>query len=82
MSKEGTVIIEVGLDHEKYYIHRALLVHHSEYFAKALRGSWKEAQEGIVKLEDIGTEECKSHFIFKTLSICFSAQMNHKLNLY
>jgi hypothetical protein len=82
MSKEGTVTIEIGPDHEKYYIHRALLVRHSEYFAKALRGSWKEAQEGIVKLEEVGTAECKSEFTSKALPGCISAQMNYKLTLY
>jgi multisubunit Na+/H+ antiporter MnhE subunit len=56
---EGTIIIEIGPDRKRYYVHRALLVHHSEYFAKALQGSWKEAQEGVITLEDIGTAECK-----------------------
>ncbi|KAH7094575.1 hypothetical protein FB567DRAFT_600179 [Paraphoma chrysanthemicola] len=51
--REGTVIIEIGPDRKKYYIHKALIVHHSEYFRKALQGTWKEAQEGVVRLEDV-----------------------------
>ncbi|KAF1834986.1 hypothetical protein BDW02DRAFT_620594, partial [Decorospora gaudefroyi] len=36
-----------------YHIHKALLVHHSEYFRKALTGPSKGAQEGVVNLEDV-----------------------------
>jgi len=47
------VTIEVGLDARKYQVHKALLIHHSEYFRNALRGDWKEASEGVVPLVDI-----------------------------
>ncbi|KAF9693671.1 hypothetical protein EKO04_008458 [Ascochyta lentis] len=50
---DGVVIVEVGPAHKKYYLHKALVVFHSEYFRKALQGSWKEAKEGIVRLEDV-----------------------------
>ncbi|KAF1834985.1 hypothetical protein BDW02DRAFT_597727 [Decorospora gaudefroyi] len=54
---EGIAVIEIGPRHKKYCVHRALLTHHSEYFCKALNGPWKEAQEGRIAIEDIGTEE-------------------------
>ena len=43
---------------KKYYLHKSLLVFHSEYFRKALQGSWKEAKEGIVRIDDIEPAEC------------------------
>lgn len=52
---EGPITLIIGPDHEKRYIHKALLVHHSEYFRKALSGPWKEAEEGIVRLEDVSS---------------------------
>lgn len=51
--------IEVGPHRKKYYIHEALLAHYSEYFRKALRGPWKEAEEGVVRLEDVDHRACK-----------------------
>jgi hypothetical protein len=56
---EGTVVIEIGPEHKKYYVHRALLIQYSEYFRKALQGPWKEAQNGVVRLEDIDHRVCK-----------------------
>lgn len=54
------MIIEVGdVDPEKYYVHRARLIHHSEYFRKALQGSWREAEEGVVRLKDFDYKACK-----------------------
>jgi hypothetical protein len=50
------VVLKVGLDQKQFHIHKALLVHHSEYFRKALNGPWKEATEGVVKLEDVEPE--------------------------
>jgi len=57
---DTVVLVVVGPQKKKYYIHKALLVHHSEYFRKALQGSWKEAPEGVVELEDIDHCACKS----------------------
>ncbi|KAH3916959.1 hypothetical protein HBI56_168860 [Parastagonospora nodorum] len=36
------VTVEVGLDRERFLIHKALLVYHSEYFVAATRGPWKD----------------------------------------
>ena len=52
-------VIKVGADKTKYIVHRSLLMKHSEYFRKALTGSWKEAQEGVVTLEDVDCDACK-----------------------
>ncbi|KAI4932816.1 hypothetical protein J4E85_003216 [Alternaria conjuncta] len=54
-------IVEVGDTKTKYHIHRSLLIEHSDYFKKALNGPWKEAQEGVVKLEDV---ECSTFSVF------------------
>ncbi|KAF2035560.1 hypothetical protein EK21DRAFT_53931, partial [Setomelanomma holmii] len=45
--------VEIGADRTKYHVHKALISRHSEYFEKALKGSWNEAQEGVVWLEDV-----------------------------
>ncbi|KAI4937144.1 uncharacterized protein J4E92_001871 [Alternaria infectoria] len=55
------VIVEVGDTKTRYHVHRSLLVEHSEYFKKALNGPWKEAQDGVVTLEDV---ECSTFSIF------------------
>ena len=53
------VIIQVGPEHRRYYLHKAFLIHYSEYFRKALSGPWKEAEEGVIPLEDIEPGVCK-----------------------
>ncbi|KAF9693556.1 hypothetical protein EKO04_008456 [Ascochyta lentis] len=50
---DGIIMIEVGAECRKYYIHKALLVFHSEYFSCALQGPWAEAKEAKVWLEDV-----------------------------
>ncbi|KAJ8114701.1 hypothetical protein OPT61_g3482 [Boeremia exigua] len=50
------VIVVVGTEQKKYHIHRAVLIHHSEYFRNALKGPWKEAEEGVVPLADVEVE--------------------------
>lgn len=45
--------ILVGLDKKKFVIHQALLCSKSQYFTKALTGSFEESHTGIVTLEDI-----------------------------
>lgn len=45
--------IEAGPDRKKYLLHKAFLTHYSEYFRNALKGPWKEAEEGVIPLEDI-----------------------------
>lgn len=47
------VTLKVGPELKKFRVHKALLLKHSEYFRKALRGSWTEAKEGVVKIDDI-----------------------------
>ncbi|KAH7084926.1 hypothetical protein BKA63DRAFT_498491 [Paraphoma chrysanthemicola] len=47
------VIVEIGPNRMKHYVHKALLQYHSEYFRNALRGPWKEAMDGVVSLEDV-----------------------------
>jgi hypothetical protein len=37
-STRGIVVVEIGSDKIKYHVYKALLVHHSEYFRKALNG--------------------------------------------
>lgn len=50
---QDRIIVKVGPELRKYYIHKDLLTHYSEYFRKALCGVWKEADEGMVCLSDI-----------------------------
>jgi len=37
----------------EYYVQKAFLMHYSDYFRKALSGTWKEAEDGVVKLVDV-----------------------------
>lgn len=53
------VIVEVGPDLERLLIYKALLVHHSEYFAAATRGPWKDTQDRVVPLHDVEPATCK-----------------------
>ncbi|KAH7084925.1 hypothetical protein BKA63DRAFT_5680 [Paraphoma chrysanthemicola] len=53
ITKEPMVLVKVSSEHEKHYVHKAMLVHHSEYFRKALQGPWEEARSGKVVLEDV-----------------------------
>jgi hypothetical protein len=59
-SSPTLAIVEIGSTKARYYIHRSLLEEHSSYFAKALNGPWKEAQEGVVTLEDVDCNTCKA----------------------
>ncbi|KAI4960045.1 hypothetical protein J4E86_001664 [Alternaria arbusti] len=47
------VVVEVGPERKEYYVQKAFLTHHSDYFRKALSGTWKEAKDGVVSLDDI-----------------------------
>lgn len=53
-------IVRVGAALTPFMIHGALLIKHSEYFAKALSGPWKEAEEGVVVLDDVDVHLCMS----------------------
>lgn len=57
-AREGgfvTVIIE----QTEYKVHKLLLAQHSEYFKRALNGSWRESEEGRIPLEDVDREICE-----------------------
>ncbi|KAH7389503.1 hypothetical protein DE146DRAFT_791525 [Phaeosphaeria sp. MPI-PUGE-AT-0046c] len=47
------VVVEIGTERQRYHVHKTLLVHHSEYFAKALEGPWTEAHTRVITLADI-----------------------------
>lgn len=59
VARGGIVTIAVGSECVKYEVHRAILMQHSGYFKKALEGPWKEAEEGVVRLEDVESETCR-----------------------
>lgn len=56
---DGDTVVEVGADHRKYYINKAVLTRHSEFFATALQGPWREAREGVIILDDIEPAICE-----------------------
>lgn len=56
MAAQGTssfITVKIGSDVKAYTVHKDILVHHSEYFEKALRNDWQEAQDRIVVLSDV-----------------------------
>ena len=57
-NKGGIILVEVGEDRKKYFIHKDLLAYHSEYFVAALKGPWHEAREKNFLLEDVGVDAC------------------------
>jgi hypothetical protein len=57
--REKTVTIEVGHEKTQYFVHPSILAYHSEYFKRALNGPWKEADERLIKLDDVECETCK-----------------------
>lgn len=67
-AKDPTVVIEIGPKAKMYYVHRALLVHHSEYFRKGLQGQWIEAESGTFKLTDVAPAVCKYRFTSSKVS--------------
>jgi hypothetical protein len=42
-----TITVEVGNKRTKYYVHKALLVHHSTWFDTAIRGLSDPANEAV-----------------------------------
>ncbi|KAH6639639.1 hypothetical protein C7974DRAFT_410597 [Boeremia exigua] len=60
-ARAGMALIKIGHESTPYYVHKSLLTQHSEYFQRALNGSWKEAEEGVITLEDV---ECNTFDIF------------------
>jgi hypothetical protein len=59
-ARGGIATILAGPDCVKYEVHRAVLTQHSGYFKKALEGPWKEAEEGVIRLDDVEPETCRS----------------------
>lgn len=55
------VHLKVGPDSIDFAIHKGLLCHHSSYFAAALNGSFKEANEKVIHLTEESPETIK-HF--------------------
>ncbi|KAJ4406031.1 hypothetical protein N0V91_004915 [Didymella pomorum] len=55
-ARNGIITILVGTDCVKYGVRRAILTQHSQYFKKALEVPWKEAEEGLLQLEDVEPE--------------------------
>ncbi|KAF2256677.1 hypothetical protein BU26DRAFT_412709, partial [Trematosphaeria pertusa] len=49
------VLVKVGPAQTKYTVQKAFLSHYSEYFRNALNGSWKEAEEGTIVLNEVET---------------------------
>lgn len=47
------ITIKVGSGRTTYHVHKALLVHHSGYFRKALQECWKEGRDRCVSLDDL-----------------------------
>lgn len=58
-SADGMVIIEISPEKTKHHFHKALLVYHLEYFARALVGPCLEAEERRVALDDVDTDACE-----------------------
>lgn len=52
------VTVEIGADRKTYCVHKTLLEHHSGYFSGVFNGPWKEAEDGVVPLEDIEPGIC------------------------
>lgn len=48
-------MVRVGPEQRQYYVHKALLTRHSDYFRNAFNGSWKEADENSISFEDVDT---------------------------
>lgn len=59
---KGALVVEIGPKRKKFSIHKALLAEHSAFFRGAMRGPWKEAQEGVVTLDDIEPDTCKCQY--------------------
>lgn len=53
------VVVQIGPAKVKYDVHKALILYHSEYFAKALTGPWVEAEQRVVSLDEVDVDECK-----------------------
>lgn len=57
--REDVIRIEVGPERTQYFVHPDLLAQPSEYFKRAMNGSWKEAEERVIRLDDVDCETRK-----------------------
>lgn len=58
MARRDLITIEVDAGLIEYCVHEAVLVHHSEYFQRALNGRWTEADDRVVRLKDVDSNTC------------------------
>ncbi|EUC44234.1 hypothetical protein COCMIDRAFT_27387 [Bipolaris oryzae ATCC 44560] len=81
--RQGFLVINVGSEKVRYDVHKTLLTHHSEYFSRALGGSWKEAEENSIILNDIEpkTFEVFVHWLY-TQKIATEEEVNRMLETY
>ncbi|KAF2625387.1 hypothetical protein BU25DRAFT_346330, partial [Macroventuria anomochaeta] len=61
--RNGVVAIEVRPEWVKHFMHNALLEEHYNHFRRALNGSWKEAEEKTVCLDDVECSTSTSLFL-------------------
>lgn len=59
LMRDDVVRLEIGPDLVEYFVHPGLLIHHSDYFKRALNGDWKEAAEKGIKLDDVDCKTCQ-----------------------
>lgn len=58
--QDVVIVVEVGPERVKHFVRKTVLEEHSEYFKRALNGSWKEADDKVVCLDDVDCSTCKS----------------------
>ncbi|KAF2998155.1 hypothetical protein E8E13_002460 [Curvularia kusanoi] len=51
----GIVTVQVG-NGVNYNVHRTLLVSNSDYFERVFNGKWREANDGVVRIEDVESD--------------------------
>lgn len=55
---DDVILVEVGSNDKKDFIHKGLFALHSEYFATALKGPWREAIERKSWVNDVNSGGC------------------------
>ncbi|PSN63929.1 hypothetical protein BS50DRAFT_647822 [Corynespora cassiicola Philippines] len=53
IKNSSIILLEVGAEPVKYYVHEALLSLHSDYFSKALDSYWREGEERRVYMTNL-----------------------------
>lgn len=56
--RNGIVIVKIGCEGTSYYLHKRLLAQYSDYFDRAFNHGWKEAEGGLITLEDVDCGTC------------------------